>query len=96
MKQNIFVIGLDPSNLEKLKNIRKADQYNFHGLLKYEEVVKPLDYPYEAMLNKAEEELRNFQGTIDAIVSHWDFPADTMQPSSAGSSASPPLHWRAS
>lgn len=80
MKKNIFVLGLDPFNLQKLKTIRNADQYDFHALLDYEEIVKPLDYPYEAMLKKAEEKLTNFSGTIDAIISHWDFPADTMLP----------------
>ncbi len=80
MQKNIFVIGLDPYNLRKLKGIRHAERYRFHSLLEYEEVVKPLDYPYESMLKKAEEQLRRFSGTIDAIISYWDFPADTMQP----------------
>lgn len=80
MRKNIFVIGLDPYNLRKLKGIRHADHYSFHSLLDYEAVVKPLDYPYESMLKKAEEQLRQFPGKIDAIISYWDFPADTMQP----------------
>jgi hypothetical protein len=80
VNKNIFVIGLDPFNLRKLKGIRDAECYNFHALLEYEDVVKPLDYPYESMLKKAEDQLRQFPGTIDAIFSHWDFPADTMLP----------------
>lgn len=80
MNKNIFVIGLDPYNLRKLQGIRDAGHYNFHALLEYEDVVKPLDYPYESMLKKAEDQLRQFPGSIDAIVSHWDFPADTMLP----------------
>lgn len=79
-KKNIFVIGLERFNLEKLKTIRNAADYNFHGLMDYKEVVKPLDYPYDAMLAKAERELRDFPGHIDAIISHWDFPVDTMLP----------------
>lgn len=80
MRKNIFVIGLDPYNLRKLEGIRHAERYNFHSLLEYEEVVKPLDYPYESMLKKAEEQLRQFSGSIDAIISYWDFPGDTMVP----------------
>jgi hypothetical protein len=80
VQKNIFVIGLDSYNLRKLQGIRHAEQYRFHSLLKYEEVVKPLDYPYESMLQKAEQQLRQFPGKIDAIISHWDFPADTMLP----------------
>ncbi|MFO7593251.1 MAG: ATP-grasp domain-containing protein [Pseudomonadota bacterium] len=79
-KKNIFVFGLDSYNLRKLQGIRNSKHYRFHSLLEYEEVVKPLDYPYEQMLQKAERQLREFPGTIDAIVSHWDFPADTMLP----------------
>lgn len=80
MKKNIFVIGLDPFNLERMRGIRQADEYEFHSLLDYNEVVKPLDYPYEEMLKKAEQRLRDFSGSIDGITSHWDFPADTMLP----------------
>lgn len=80
MPKNIFVIGLDSYNLRKLKGIRHAEHYRFHSLLEYEEVVKPLDYPYESMLKKAEKQLRQFSGSIDAIISYWDFPSDTMQP----------------
>ena len=80
MRKNIFVIGLDPYNLRKLQGIRHSERYHFHALLEYEEVVKPLDYPYESMLKKAEQQLRQFPGTIDAIISYWDFPTDTMLP----------------
>lgn len=79
-KKNIFVFGLESYNLSKLQGIRNSHQYRFHSLLEYDEVVKPLDYPYEEMLQKAERQLRDFPGTIDAIISHWDFPADTMLP----------------
>jgi len=79
-RKNIFVFGLEPYNLSKLQGIHNSDQYRFHSPLEYDEVVKPLDYPYEEMLQKAERQLRDFPGTIDAIISHWDFSADTMLP----------------
>lgn len=80
MNKNIFVIGLDPYNHWKLQGIRHGESYTFHPLLEHDEVVKPLDYPYEAMLAKAEKQLRRFPGRIDAIINYWDFPADTMRP----------------
>jgi hypothetical protein len=80
LHKNIFVIGLDPYNLRKLEGIRNRERYRFHALLEYEEVVKPLDYPYESMLKKAEAQLLRFSGTVDAIISYWDFPTDTMVP----------------
>jgi hypothetical protein len=79
-KKNIFVFGLESYNLKKLQGIRNSEHYRFHSLLDYDEVVKPLDYPYEEMLQKAEQQLHNFPGSIDAIITHWDFPAETMRP----------------
>ncbi|MCW9088131.1 MAG: ATP-grasp domain-containing protein [Gammaproteobacteria bacterium] len=79
-KKNIFVLGLEEYNLQKLKGIRHARHYRFHGLLEYGEVVKPLDYPYLELLAKAQRQLQRFSGPIDAIITHWDFPADTLAP----------------
>jgi hypothetical protein len=80
MRKNIFVIGLDPFHLEMVKRIRHAENYAFHGLLDYDEVITPIDYPLARMLEKAERQLRDFPGTVDAIIVHWDFPASTMLP----------------
>jgi biotin carboxylase len=79
-KKNIFVLGLDDYNLQKLQGIRNAGQYRFHGLLDYGEVVKPRKYPYRELLEKAQRQLRQFPEPIDAIITHWDFPADTLTP----------------
>lgn len=80
LQKNIFVIGLDPYGLRKLQGIRHAERYDFHPLLEYKEVVRPPNYPFEALLQKAEDQLRHFPGSIDAIFSYWDFPADIMVP----------------
>lgn len=79
-KLNIFVMGLDPFHLEHIKTIRHADRYDFHGLLDFGEVIKPVDYPFERMLEKAERQLREFPGEVAGIITHWDFPASTMLP----------------
>lgn len=82
VKKNIFVVGLDPFGLRKLQGIRNAERYQFHTLLDYSEVVKIRlnHYPFEEMLKKSEEQLRNFPGKVDAIFSYWDFPADALVP----------------
>jgi len=80
MHKNIFVLGLERFNLDRLKNIRNASQYRFHSLLDFEEIVKPRQYRYRQLLQKAEAQLESFSGHIDGIVSHWDFPAQTMLP----------------
>lgn len=78
-KLNILVMGLDPFHLEHIKHIRHAERYAFHGLLDIKEVVKPVDYPFEQMLKKAEARVREFP-EVAGIITHWDFPASTMMP----------------
>lgn len=78
MKKNIFVMGLEPYNRAKLNSIRNAEDYEFHPLLPYEDVVKPYNYPYEELLAKADARLRNFNGTVDGIITPWNFPSDTI------------------
>lgn len=78
-KLTILVMGLDPFHLEHVKHIRDAEHYDFHGLLDVSEVVKPADYPFERMLEKAEARAREFP-EVAGIITHWDFPASTMLP----------------
>ena len=82
VRKNIFVVGLDPFGWRKLQGIRNVERYQFHALLDHSEVVKTRlnHYPFEEMLQKAENQLRNFPGTIDGIFSYWDFPADALVP----------------
>lgn len=78
--QNIFIIGSDPFHLEMARQVRHADQYAFHGLLDYDEVINPESYPFDDLLAKAERQLREFSDTVDGIIVHWDFPASTLAP----------------
>jgi len=80
MNKNIFVIGLDDFHLDMARKVRHADTYTFHGLLDYDEIITPQTYPFDALLQKAERQLNNFEGTIDGIIIHWDFPASTLLP----------------
>jgi hypothetical protein len=80
MPKNIFVIGLDPFHLQMMQCIHHAEEYVFHGLLNYEDVITPLDYPFQEMLDQARQQLAAFPGPVDGIIVHWDFPASTMLP----------------
>lgn len=79
-KKNIFVMGLDPFNLRLLKSVRRADRYEFHGLLSYDEVAAARTFDVEMLLDKARSRLRDFGGSVDAIVGYWDFPTILMMP----------------
>jgi biotin carboxylase len=78
MKKNIFVIGPDELNWSKLRTLKNAASYRFHELLAYEESHGAAEYDVRAMLQKAEAKLDAFPGSIDAIVSFWDFPVSLM------------------
>lgn len=78
--KNIFIMGLDPFHLKKAKQIRHPERYRFHGLLEYDEVIMPESYPMEELIAKADRQLRDFPGRVDALIAHWDFPVSTMLP----------------
>lgn len=79
-KKNVFVVGLEPFNLRLLQSVRNADRYAFHGLLTHDEVSAAGSFDLEALLDKARGILRDFDGSIDAIVGYWDFPTVLMMP----------------
>lgn len=80
MSENVFVIGLDPLNRTKLEALPEAGRYGFHRLLDVGEVTVRRDYPFDAVLDKAEHTLRMFPGSVDAIAGYWDFPVTLMVP----------------
>ncbi|MFC4350296.1 acetyl-CoA carboxylase biotin carboxylase subunit family protein [Fodinicurvata halophila] len=80
MKKNIFVIGLNAFNLEKLKRLRGAEDMEFHGVIEPAAVYDTEEFDIPAMLSEAEAQLSAFDGSIDAIVGYMDFPVSTMLP----------------
>lgn len=80
MTRNVFVLGLDQGNLDQLRNIPGTDDCVFHGLLTEEELVSGEQVALGELLDKAERQLADFDGTIDAIIGYWDFPTSSMVP----------------
>jgi hypothetical protein len=82
--KNVFLVGLNDFNREKLRSIRNADSYTFHGVLDPAEVLDTYDFPIEDMLERAEGRIRAWQadtgGTVHAITGYMDFPVSTMLP----------------
>lgn len=75
VRRNVFLIGLNGFNRAKLETVTNRHQYAFHGLLD-----EPHHYDVPGMLAEAEQELRAFAGTVDAVVGYVDFPISTMLP----------------
>ena len=80
MKKNIFVIGLDDFNLRMIQSVKNAENYNIYGLLDIHQLIDSGKYRLVDMLDLAENELKKFDGTIDAIVGYTDFPVSVIVP----------------
>ncbi|MFQ5643857.1 MAG: acetyl-CoA carboxylase biotin carboxylase subunit family protein [Thiogranum sp.] len=63
-----------------MRSLAGAQRYRFHELFHHREVKAGPEFPVEALYKGALEQLKNFSGSIDAIVGYWDFPVSTMLP----------------
>lgn len=75
---NIFVLGLDETNLETLREL--PGDFAFHSLLDMDHLMDHENLDLPALLREANEQLDAFAGTVDAIVGYWDFPVSSMVP----------------
>ncbi|GGB23408.1 ATP-grasp domain-containing protein [Allosediminivita pacifica] len=80
MTRNVFVVGLNDYNAERLKRLRGVEDVAFHQLLTPAQVYETQEFDIPAMLAEAEAQLDAFDGSIDAIVGYIDFPVSTMLP----------------
>lgn len=80
MTKNVFVIGLNAYNAERLRRLRGVEDVVFHPLLTAAQVSETEEFDIPAMLKEAEATLDAFDGSIDAIVGYIDFPVSTMLP----------------
>jgi len=80
MTRNVFVIGLNDLNAERLKRLRGVEDIEFHGLVEPAKVYDTQEFDIPEMLADSEKVLDNFDGSIDAIVGYMDFPVSTMLP----------------
>lgn len=80
MSRNVFVLGIDDFNLDQLKSIRNASEYNFESLLTFDEVKEHGTYPFRKVLDQARQRLRDYGDEIHALVGYWDFPVTSVVP----------------
>lgn len=80
MPKHFFVLGLDPLRLSYLQQIAHAEQYEFHELLGFEELVVAKTFDYDAMLHRAQRQIDAFGHPIAGILGHWDFPTSALLP----------------
>ncbi|GAB3278372.1 ATP-grasp domain-containing protein [Parasphingorhabdus pacifica] len=80
MARNVFVLGLDELNHEILRQIPHLSEYRFEPLLTVDELTGRHELDFTALLDRAQRQLENFDGPIDAIVGYWDFPVSSLVP----------------
>jgi biotin carboxylase len=80
MTRNVFVIGLDEFNRRQLETVHEAESFRFHSLLHVDEIRYVMDYQVDDLLLKAQQALDDFEGSVDAILTHWDFPPSVLLP----------------
>lgn len=78
MPKHFFVLGLDPLRQSFLRYVSDVDDYRFHPLFSFEEVVNPTTFDYDAMLDDARRQLETFPEPITGIIGHWDFPTSVL------------------
>ncbi|GAA0563307.1 acetyl-CoA carboxylase biotin carboxylase subunit family protein [Halomonas salifodinae] len=78
--RHIFVVGLNEANHERLRRLRGAEHWQFHGVIEPAAVYDTEEFDIAAMLAEATAELEAFGEPIAAVVGYMDFPVSTMLP----------------
>lgn len=80
MKKNVFVPALTETQREEIGTVDVPGGISVHGLLDYESLISAEELDFDDLLDRARAELRAFDGTVDAIIAHWDFPTSVIVP----------------
>ncbi|MDX1756004.1 MAG: ATP-grasp domain-containing protein [Marinobacter sp.] len=80
MVWNVFVLGLDELGRRLLADLRYVEDYRFHGLLTLDQAVHADEYDFDWLLSHATRGLKAHAGSVDAVVSYWDFPSSVLAP----------------
>ncbi|MEV0108622.1 hypothetical protein AB0H42_20105 [Nocardia sp. NPDC050799] len=54
--------------------------FSSYGLLDYDTLITADEFDFDELLDRARAELRAFDGRVDAIIAHWDFPTSVLVP----------------
>lgn len=80
MKKNIFVPALTETQRGEIGTVDIPGGINVHGLLDYESLISAEELDFDELLDRARTELRSFDGPVDAVIAHWDFPTSVIVP----------------
>lgn len=78
MTYNIFIVGLDELVEEQLRQLPHASLYNPLPLLSRDEITRAPGYDMAALTSRCESILDGWTGSVDGIVTCWDFPSSLL------------------
>ena len=79
-KKNVFIVGLDDFNLQKLRRLPGAGSCEFHAALSVKEIREVEEFDIEGLIERAYRRIEEFDGSVDAIATYYDFPGTTIAP----------------
>jgi hypothetical protein len=79
-KKNVFIIGLDPFNREKLERLPQAAECDFHTALDISDIRNVDRYDMAKLVDKAVANMEAVPGAVDAVASYYDFPGTVLVP----------------
>ena len=77
-KKQIYIIGLNDFNLQKLNSIRNAEDYEFHGVIEPSALTDTEDFSMKDLIETARGELRRAGDAVAGLVIYFDFAVSTM------------------
>jgi len=88
MAKNVFIVGIDEFNQEKLRHFANG-KFRFHGLSTHDEVMRLVDFAshesdprsvVDEFVKSLELALDNFQEPVSGVAGYWDFPVTSIVP----------------
>ncbi|MCW4355496.1 ATP-grasp domain-containing protein [Hoyosella sp. YIM 151337] len=80
MSFTVLVPGMTEKQHRLLQQVEQTRDVQFRPLLDYERLVAVEEIDFGRLLDAAREEIAAFDGRIDAIIPHWDFPTSVLAP----------------
>ncbi|MFC7403465.1 acetyl-CoA carboxylase biotin carboxylase subunit family protein [Citricoccus sp. GCM10030269] len=77
---NVHVLGMTEVQRHELETVSDAENLAFYNVLDYESVAETTEVDFGGLLTAARQELDAFDGSVDAIIAHWDFPVSVITP----------------
>lgn len=79
-KQNLFVLGAEPFNMERLTHLPAAEYCDFHSGLDLADIRHIDEFDMEAIIEKSFAQIESAGVPVDGVVAYYDFPASTLVP----------------